>query len=48
MELRGLEPGKYNVVNYEDSTQLGSVESSNPKLAVTFTNHLLLELSKVQ
>lgn len=46
IELRGLEPGKYNVVNYENSTQLGSLESSNPKLAVTFTDHLLLEASK--
>jgi alpha-galactosidase len=48
VELRGLGPRKYNVVNYEDSTQLGSVESSNPKLTVSFTNHLLLEVSKVQ
>jgi alpha-galactosidase len=46
IELRGLEPGKYNVVNYESSTQLGSVDSNNPNLAVTFTNHLLLEASK--
>jgi alpha-galactosidase len=46
VELRGLQPGKYNVVNYENSTQLGSVASSNPKLEVAFTNHLLLEVSK--
>jgi alpha-galactosidase len=48
VELRGLGTGKYNVVNYENSTQLGPVESSNPRLAVAFTNHLLLEVSKVQ
>jgi alpha-galactosidase len=46
VELRGLGPGKYDVVNYEDSTHLGSVESPNPKLPVTFTGHLLLEVSK--
>jgi alpha-galactosidase len=48
IELRGLEPGKYNILNYEDGTQLGSVESSNPKLNVTFVNHLLLEVSAGQ
>ena len=46
VELRGLEPGKYNVVNYENGAQLGSVESNIPKLDVTFRNHLLLEVSK--
>jgi alpha-galactosidase len=46
VELRGLEPGRYNVSDYENSRQLSSVDSSNPKLAVTFTNHLLLEASK--
>jgi alpha-galactosidase len=46
VELRGLQPGEYKVVNYENSTQLGMVESSNPKLEVVFTNHLLLEASK--
>ena len=47
VELRGLEPGKYDVVDYERPAQLGTVESSNPKLSVAFTNHLLLEVSKV-
>jgi alpha-galactosidase len=46
IELRGLEPGKYRVVNYEDNTELGFVESSNPRLDVSFTNHLLLEASR--
>jgi alpha-galactosidase len=46
VELRGLGPGKYTVVNYENSMQVGSVESSNPRLPVTFTDHLLLEAAK--
>jgi alpha-galactosidase len=46
IELRGLNSGSYQVLDYESGKQLGSVESSNPKLAVTFTNHLLLEVSK--
>ena len=46
VELRGLTPGKYSVVDYEDGTQLGPVESSDPRLDVSFKNHLLLEVSK--
>lgn len=46
LELRGLAPGNYKVVNYEDATPLGSVEGSNPKVDVSFKNHLLLEVSK--
>ncbi|HET7207886.1 MAG TPA: glycoside hydrolase family 36 protein [Terriglobales bacterium] len=46
IELRGLEPGKYRVVNYEDNTELGFVESGNPRLDVSFTNNLLLEASR--
>ena len=47
VELRGLAPGKYSVVNYEGGTQLGSVDASQPKLDVAFSNHLLLEVSKM-
>jgi hypothetical protein len=47
VELRGLAPGKYSVVNYEGGTELGSVDASQPKLDVAFTNHLLLEVSKM-
>jgi alpha-galactosidase len=46
VELRGLNSGTYQVLDYENGKQLGSLESSNPKLAVTFTNHLLLEVTK--
>jgi alpha-galactosidase len=43
VELRGLSAGKYNVVDYENGKQLGSVDGSNAKLDVSFTNHLLVE-----
>lgn len=46
VELRGLAPGKYQVVNYEDATRLGSVDASNPNLSVKFSRHLLLELTR--
>jgi alpha-galactosidase len=46
VELRGLAPGKYNVVNYENADQMRSVEATSPKLDVEFTNHLLLEVSR--
>jgi alpha-galactosidase len=46
VELRGLEPGKYRVLDYENGKDVGNVEGANPKLAVDFTQHLLLEVSK--
>ncbi len=45
VELRGLQPGKYQVGDYEHGTALGTVDSQNPKLKVSFTEHLLLEVS---
>ena len=46
VELRGLAPGKYQVVNYETAVQLGWVQANNPKMNVEFSQHLLLEVSK--
>ena len=45
IELRGLKSGKYAVVDYETGRAMGQIEASNPKLTVTFTQHLLLEAS---
>ena len=45
VELRGLKPGSYQVVDYESGKQLGQVEAASPKLAVSFAEHLLLEVS---
>jgi len=47
LELRGLQPGQYDVVDYENGHTLGRVDAANPKLPdVQFTDHLLLEVSK--
>lgn len=46
VELRGLGPGKYQILNYENAIPLGSVDASNPKLNVEFSQHLLLEVGK--
>lgn len=48
VELRGLQAGKCRVYDYEHDKDLGSVEGTNPKLKVGFSDHLMLEVSKVQ
>jgi alpha-galactosidase len=48
IELRGLKPGKYRVVDYAQGKDLGTVQAvsgTNPKLGTTFKEHLLLEVS---
>jgi len=47
VELRGLAPGTYQVLDYEHGKQLGSVDANSPKLKVEFPDHLLLEVSSV-
>lgn len=46
IELRGLGPNQYQVVNYENAIPMGSVDGNNPRLNVEFSQHLLLEASK--
>src|SRR5207248_1574993 len=49
VELRGLEPGTYHVVDYADGKDLGTVEATTdkaPRLATEFREHLLLEVSR--
>ena len=47
LELRGLNPGQYKVVDYVNGKSLGTVDASNPKLpGIQFTDNLLLEVSK--
>lgn len=49
VELRGLQPGKYHVVDYAEGKDLGMVDAeanSVPKLKVDFKEHLLLEVAK--
>jgi alpha-galactosidase len=48
VELRGLEPGNYHVMDYTDGRDLGNVEAkagADPKLKTSFKDHLLLEVS---
>ncbi len=46
IELRGLKPGTYNVVDYVDGKDMGTVQAANgkpPRMKVDFKEHLLLE-----
>jgi alpha-galactosidase len=43
VELRGLAPGKYHVVDYVDGHDFGTVTAPDARLKVDFKNHLLLE-----
>lgn len=48
IELRGLKPGSYSVVDYESGKDLGVVQAGAgtvPRLATEFGEHLLLEVS---
>jgi alpha-galactosidase len=47
LELRGLAPGKYSVRDYVTDKDLGTVDAQNPRMAAEFTDHLLLEVSKL-
>lgn len=46
IELRGLAPGKYRVLDYEDNHDLGTIDSENPRLTARFREHLLLEADR--
>jgi alpha-galactosidase len=48
VELRGLAPGTYQILDYENGKQLGPVDSQNAKLNVEFSEHLLLEATKMR
>jgi alpha-galactosidase len=43
IELRGLAPGKYHVVDYVNNLDLGFVTAPNARLTTSFSNQLLLE-----
>ena len=45
IELRGLKPGRYRVVDYEHGTELGALDAPDAKLKISFHEHLLLEAS---
>lgn len=48
VELRGLRPGSYQVVDYVDNKDLGTVQATpgnSPRLETEFKDHLLLQVS---
>jgi alpha-galactosidase len=48
VELRGLKPGSYHVVDYVDGKDLGTVQAEagkSPRLKTEFKEHLLVEVS---
>jgi len=46
IELRGLQPGKYRIVDYVEERDLGTIDSLNPTLATSFTGRLLVQAKK--
>ena len=46
VELRGLQPGKYRIVDYVNQREIGVVDTANPKLDTSFTGHLLVQAMK--
>ncbi|MFY9804269.1 MAG: glycoside hydrolase family 36 protein [Candidatus Acidiferrales bacterium] len=46
IELRGLAPGKYHVVDYVNDKDFGEVAAPDARLKASFTDHLLLEATK--
>jgi len=47
VELRGLSGGKYRVLDYANSKDLGVVDAASPKLVVGFRDRLLIELTRL-
>jgi alpha-galactosidase len=47
IELRGLQPGKYQIFDYENNKRLGELVAPDQKLVAGFTGHLLIEVSKL-
>ena len=48
IELRGLNAGNYDVVDYTDGKDFGTVQAEDgkaPRLKTEFKDHLLLEVS---
>lgn len=47
IELRGLRPGRYQAVDYENRRPVGELTAPDQKLSTEFTGHLLIEVSKL-
>jgi alpha-galactosidase len=46
LHLRGLQPGTYQVLDYENNKELSPVDGTSGELPVHFQDHLLLEVQK--
>ena len=47
LELRGLQPGQYDILDYEKGKRWGSLDAADPHLReIQFAGHLLLEVSR--
>lgn len=46
LELRGLSSGTYQVMDYENNRDLGTIDGANAKLNAKFHEHLLLEVEE--
>ena len=48
IELRGLGPGRFHVVDYENGKDYGMLDGADPHLEAKFQEHLLLEVSRTK
>ncbi len=48
IELRGLAPGSYHVMDYVNNKDLGTVNAPAARIRTSFADHLLLEVTKEQ
>jgi alpha-galactosidase len=46
IELRGLAPGSYHVVDYVNNKDLGAITAPNARIHASFKDHLLIEVGK--
>jgi len=46
IELRGLQPGTYSIIDYVNGRTLGTINNTAPKLQTRFLGHLLVEAHK--
>ena len=47
VELRGLAAGRHRVTDISSGKVLGTLDASNPRLAVSFKEHLILQAERI-
>lgn len=48
VELRGLAPGQYRILDYVEGKDLGTIDASDPILTINFDHALLIEAQKIE